>query len=101
MGAQDASVAGVAVPARLRRRGALGVGRVIGGEPSSKIDRGVIGSVGCGVAKGPRGHVTTAMRNRIEENLRILARDEALVVATPRAVVLEVQAHAGATKGRR
>ena len=89
------------MPARLHRRGALGVERAIGGEPSSKIDRGVIGSVGGGVAKGLRGHVTTAMRNRIGENLHIPARDEARVVAAPRAVVLEVHAHVGATKGRR
>jgi len=61
----------------------------------------VIGSVGSGVAKGFRGHVTTAMRKRIEENFRIPARDEALVVAEPRAVVLDAQVHVGATKGRR
>ena len=60
-GTEDAAIVGAAVPARLYRRGAPGVGRLIGGEPSSEIDRRVLGSIGSRVAKGLWWHITTAM----------------------------------------
>ena len=100
-GAQGAVVARVAVPARLHRRGALGVGRLIGGESSSEIDRRVFGSIGSGVAKGFWRHVTTALRQGVGKDLGVPPRDVALIVAAPGAVVLEVKSNVGATKARR
>ena len=101
-GAQDASVARIAVPARPHWRRVLGFRRDVRRETSSKVDRGVIGSVGSGVAKGFRRHVTAAMRKGVGKNFRAPACcDEALVVATPGAAVLEIQAHVSATKRRR
>ena len=89
------------MPARLCRRGALGVGRLIGGEPSSEIDRRVLGSIGSGVAKGLWGHATTAMSKGVGKDLGIPPRGVALVIAATGAVVLEVKENVGATKGRR
>ena len=99
-GTEDAAVVGAAVPARLYRRGALGVGRLVGGEPSSEIDRRVLGSIGSGVAKGLWRHITTAMWQRVGKDLVVPPREVALVVAAPGAVVLEVKGNVGATKAR-
>ena len=88
------------MPARLYRRGALGVGRLVGGEPSSEIDRRVLGSIGSGVAKGLWRHVTTAMWQGVGKDLGVPPREVALVVAAPGAVVLEVKGNVGATKAR-
>ena len=86
--------------AEFRRRGALGVGRLVGGEPSSEIDRRVLGSIGSGVAKGLWRHVTTAMKQRVWKDLGAPPRKVVLVVAAPGAVVLEVNGNVGATKAR-
>ena len=92
---------GVAGPARLYRRGALGVGRLIGGEPSSEIDGRVLGSIGSGVAKAHWRHVTTAIWQGVEKDLVVPLREVALVVAAPGAVLLEAKGNVGATKARR
>ena len=59
------------MPARLYRRGALGVGRLVEGEPSSEIDRRVLGSIGSGVAKGLWRHGTTAMWQGVGKDLGV------------------------------
>ena len=100
-GAQDAAVARVAMPARLHRRGALGVGRLIREEPSSGNDGCAVESIGSGVAKGFWGHVTTVMWPGVGKGLGVPPRDPALVVAAPGAVVLDVERYVCVSKARR
>ena len=83
------------MPARPYWRGALGVGRLAGGEPSSEIDRRVLGSIGSGVAKGLWRHGTTAMWQGVGKDLGVPPREVALVVAAPGAIVLEVKGKRG------
>jgi hypothetical protein len=100
-GAQDAAVARVAMPARLHRRGALGVGRLIREEPSSGNGGWAVGSIGSGVAKGFWGHVTTAMRPGVGRGFGVSPRDPAIVVAAPDTVVLDVERYMCVPKARR
>jgi hypothetical protein len=89
------------MPARLHRRGALGVGRLIGEEPSRVSDGCVFGPIGSRMSKGFWRHVPTAMRVGVGEDLGVPPRDPALVVAAPGAVVLDVERNVCVSEARR